>query len=282
MAATSKRSTAARTQAKPEPSRRRTLGRALATAAPDTPLNVRPSGVNLDAPMRRWVEARTGRQLEKFSEYIERVTVRFKDLNGPRGGSDTLCRTKVVLSELPSVVVEERAPSVREAFDLTAAAVTRAVRKAIDRASHHLPQRKPRERKVAAPQKKPRASAPQGSVVEEGSLIGRRVGQSKRNLARALERPEKKRRAAVVDTSLPGVSASSRRVGNTSTGVSTARRNTKGNRRGMTAALEDSATGKPTRKSTRGSQNRVRAGTKLEQRQKDRVTSPQMKALRAM
>ncbi len=279
MVAMTERGTSARFATKVSRPKKRATGRSAAVSA--TPLNVRPSGVTLDPATRRWVEARTGRQLGKFADHIERVSVRFKDLNGPRGGSgDMMCRTKVVLSHLPSVIVEERAESAREAFDLAAASVLRAVRKAVDKAAARLPHRRSRgpQKKTAATAK---AAAPSGSVTAEGSLIGRRVGGGAKNLARALARPEKKRRTAVVDTAQPGVSASSRKVGNTATGVSTARRNTKRNTRGMAAALEDSATGKPTRKSTRRSQNRQKSAGKLQRRQTRRVTSPQAKASRA-
>lgn len=60
---------------------------------------------------------------------IERVTVRFVDVNGPRGGVDTVCRIKVVLSNRPSILVEKRAHSYDGAF----ASAARAVGTAIDR-----------------------------------------------------------------------------------------------------------------------------------------------------
>src|SRR5688572_1245915 len=54
-----------------------------------------------------------------------------------------------------------------------------------------------------------------------GAFIGKRVGQSSKDMGDVLSRPEKKRRDAYVDTSLPGVSATDRKAG----GGSTARRN---------------------------------------------------------
>ena len=47
-------------------------------------------------------------KLGKFATSIERVSVRVTDTNGPRGGVDQVCNVKVVLSGLPSVVVERR------------------------------------------------------------------------------------------------------------------------------------------------------------------------------
>lgn len=294
--ASTERSTASRFATKVARPQKRAAGR---TSVSTTPLQVRPSGMHVDAATRRWIEERTGRQLGKFAGHIERVSVRFRDLNGPRGGgSDLMCRTKVVLSRLPSVIVEGRAETMREAFDQTAASVVRAVRKAVDRASARLPSRRARgfaggaktnggAKRAGAAQGKAVAAKtrnavePTGSVVDEGSLIGRRVGASQKNLESALDRPEKRRRTVVIDTAKPGVSASMRRVGNTAEGVSTARRNTKRSAQGMAVALEDSATGKPSRKSTRGAANRLKGAGKLQRRQTRRVTSPQAKALRA-
>jgi hypothetical protein len=45
-------------------------------------------------------------------------------------------------------------------------------------------------------------------------------------------------------------------------------------------ALEDSSTGKPSRKSTRGSTGRIKLATNLQRRQQRRVRSPQARAAR--
>ena len=49
---------------------------------------------------------------------VERVTVRFEDLNGPKGGVDTACRIQLKLSAQPTLVVEARAEGVAPAFRL--------------------------------------------------------------------------------------------------------------------------------------------------------------------
>jgi hypothetical protein len=260
---------------------KRTLGRTEVSA---TPLHVRTTGPGLDGPMRGWLQARTGRQLGKFATHIDRVSLRFEDINGPRGGRDTVCRAKVVLSDLPSVVVEERGETPRAAFDRAIPVVSRAVRKAVGRGVGRVASRAARG--MGARGKPGRASrspgpagrgASAGVEVSEGSLIGRRVGQGRDRLLRAADRPEKRRRDVPVDTALPGVSASDRKVG----AGATARRNTKLNLAGMTAALEDSATGKPSRKNTRRSTNRAKSGAKLERRAKRELLAPQARARRA-
>lgn len=97
-----------------------------------TPLTIR--GGSLDPATREHVRGRITRTFGKYSMRIERITVRFDDVNGPRGGVDARCRIKVVIAHLESVVVEALAETAREAFDRAAASVGRAVRKALARA----------------------------------------------------------------------------------------------------------------------------------------------------
>jgi ribosome-associated translation inhibitor RaiA len=110
--------------------RRRVAGR---TWAPGTPLALRTSGLSVDPELREHLNRRLGWRLGKFAPRIERLTVRFEDVNGPRGGRDVTCRIKVVIAGLPSVVVSELARDAREAFDRADDRIERAVRRAIGR-----------------------------------------------------------------------------------------------------------------------------------------------------
>ena len=109
---------------------KRTAGR---TAAPVTPANVRVHGVTLDEDDRVYIRRRLGEKLGKYAGSIERVTVRVSDVNGPRGGVDLLCRIKVVLSGLPSVVVEHQAARLQPALTHAVAGAERAVRRTLQR-----------------------------------------------------------------------------------------------------------------------------------------------------
>lgn len=257
-----------------------------------TPLAVRTTGVDIDASVRDHVRKRLAFRLGKFAPRIQRVSVRLIDVNGPKGGVDTACRIKVVLNGLKSVVVEEVAEVLHEAIDRAAHVAERAVRRALGRSRSTGAQVGRGVRAAPAAPRRERARVKRDKALvadgrrrkrrplpppEDGSLIGRRVGQGEENLARAAERPDKERRDATVDTAQPGWSATDRRAG----GSSTAARNTKLSTTRAAAALEDSAEDRPSRKSTRKSANRQKQDGNLRQRQTRAANAPKTRAVRA-
>ena len=117
---------------------KRTAGR---TMAAETPAHIRSVGSVLDAADKTYLRRKLGRKLGKFASSIERTSVRVEDVNGPRGGVDKRCRIKVVLTGLPSVVVEERHHVLQAALDGAVARAERAVRQTTQRRSMR-PQRR--------------------------------------------------------------------------------------------------------------------------------------------
>ena len=97
------------------------------------PAHVRVIGVALDDGDRDLIRRKLGAKLGKFVASIERVTVRMTDANGPRGGVDHVCHVKVVLSGLPSVVVERRDASPHKAIDFALRGMEQAVRRSVGR-----------------------------------------------------------------------------------------------------------------------------------------------------
>jgi len=97
------------------------------------PAHIRCAEGELSAVDREYIRRKLGRRLGKFARSIERVSVRTEDVNGPRGGVDQLCRIKVVLSGLPSVVFEERDASLTAAVDGALAGIEKGVRRAVGR-----------------------------------------------------------------------------------------------------------------------------------------------------
>lgn len=114
-----------------------------------------------------------------------------------------------------------------------------------------------------------------------GSFIGRRVGQSSKDLGDVLKRPEKLHGNFPVDTAKKGISATDKKAG----GGSTARRNSRKRAAGASYALEDSANGTPSRKSTRRSTGQSEHPQKhdgqLALRETRRTSSPKARAERA-
>ncbi|MET0342177.1 MAG: HPF/RaiA family ribosome-associated protein, partial [Polyangiales bacterium] len=240
--------------------------RAGRTESGDTPLEIRTGDHAIDDPLRAWVYERIGRQLGKFAPQIERIQVRFGDDNSVKGGVDRCCMVHVVLSKLPPVIVEMHGGTEREAFDLAARSVERAVRKNLGKHGYSMRngrhgrngQDHSEHASAAAP-----APTPTDDIAED-SLFGKRVGRSHEQLM-MLARPD-----LMVDTSMPGISATDRKAGGSHTG----RRNVKLNTAGMTRSLEDSTTDRPSRKSTRGGTNHVKPDNPLTQRTKSSVLSP--------
>ena len=100
---------------------------------PITPLNIRVDGVQLDDDDRAHIRRRVRALFGKYGRSAERVTVRIRDVNGPRGGVDIMCRIKVVLNGLPSVVVESRTAHLKSALTGALTAAARAVSRTLRR-----------------------------------------------------------------------------------------------------------------------------------------------------
>ncbi len=246
------------------------------TRISETPLDIRVSGVHLPDGFGPDARMLLGRRLGRFATHIERATVRFEDVNGPRGGVDTVCRIQLTVSGRPPVLVSRHAVDAPTALKRSATAAAQAMDRSVSRAGMRTPA--PTAANRGRPARTPRRGTARATSQwpEDGSLVGRRVGRSRAKVERAASRPEKQRRDVFIDTAAPGVSETDRKAG----GGSSAARNTKlrGARMGYT--LEDSA-GKPSRKSTRKSANRAKSGSKLARRQKRKVRSPKARATRA-
>ena len=101
--------------------------------APQIPAHIRAAQGDLSSSGRDYIRRKLGTRLGKFASSIERVSVRTEDVNGPRGGVDQLCRIKVVLRGLPSVVFESRDASLNAAVDGALSGMERTVRRALRR-----------------------------------------------------------------------------------------------------------------------------------------------------
>ena len=103
------------------------------TEMPLIPTYIRMAGVRVDLEGRAYIRRKLRSRLAKFGASVERVSVRMEDLNGPRGGVDQVCRIKVVMTGLPSVVFEKRGASLEAAVDSALDGVERTVRRRLQR-----------------------------------------------------------------------------------------------------------------------------------------------------
>ncbi|MEO6708535.1 MAG: HPF/RaiA family ribosome-associated protein [Planctomycetota bacterium] len=201
----------------------------------ETPLTILSHGLELDEDLDAYVRSRIGSKLGKFETHMERISVRFSDLNGPKGGVDTECRVQVSLHSVPVVVVSARGTEPRRAFDSVANLVARTVQRSLERAGF-----------------------------SEGRAA-KRAGKKTKDAAKATGSP-------VANGSEPEARATERHTGE---------RNKRKKTSKAAVMLEDSANGKPSRKSTRKGANRLRSGQSLERQARDRVGEPQSRAAAA-
>ena len=103
--------------------------------------HIRAFGIHLNENTRTSIRRKLDRKFRKFANSVERTSVRLEDVNGPRGGVDHVCRIKVVLRNLPSVVYEKQDVSLDTAVGGAIAGAERAVRRTLQRA-HGKPIRK--------------------------------------------------------------------------------------------------------------------------------------------
>ena len=112
------------------------------------PAHIRVLGASLSKDKRTEIRHKLNKKLGKFANAIERVSVRVKDINGPRGGIDQVCRIKVVLSNLSSVLFEAQDASLDVAIGRALTGAERAARRSLQR--RRMKPRKVRARSRAA------------------------------------------------------------------------------------------------------------------------------------
>jgi putative sigma-54 modulation protein len=96
-------------------------------------IEIRSAKVEITPAHRDLVRRRASFALSRLKPRVERVDVRFEDVNGTRGGVDKQCRVLVTLSRGPATVVEDRDADLPTLIDRTLARAGRAAAKRIAR-----------------------------------------------------------------------------------------------------------------------------------------------------
>src|SRR5690606_3566344 len=66
---------------------------------------------------REYIRKKIGEKFRKAAGKIVRLSLRVRDINGPKGGVDHVCRIKILPFGLPPIVVEERSTRLLTAVD---------------------------------------------------------------------------------------------------------------------------------------------------------------------
>jgi putative sigma-54 modulation protein len=96
------------------------------------PIEIR-STIPLEEAFEERIRAQLSGRLGHGMGSVESATVRFDDINGPKGGVDTVCRIMLVVSGRPSVITEKRDTSVGCAFARAVHAIALAIARAHDK-----------------------------------------------------------------------------------------------------------------------------------------------------
>lgn len=100
-------------------------------------IELRSWNIPISDPLREHVERRLDFALRRFAQYVQRITVRLVDINGPKGGPDKRCRIVVELLPAQTLIVE--------ALDSDAyAAVSQAAIRMDEKVARVLTRRRPR------------------------------------------------------------------------------------------------------------------------------------------
>lgn len=79
--------------------------------------DIRSGNVNLKPTTRAYIEERLNRSLGRIKDRISHVTVRFDDINGPKGGADLRCHIEVHLVRSGMILADVVAGDLRTAID---------------------------------------------------------------------------------------------------------------------------------------------------------------------
>jgi len=150
------------------------------------------SGTLASARCRAHVRDRLDRVFDRYPHRVERVALRGRDENGPKGGIDQVCRLSIVLPGFDDVIVEKRGATPLLAFDAAFASARRVLRRLQDRRPIRTQGGPARRRKPA----EPAAAGVRRANAEEGSLIGRRRRLRTRRRTVPLESPRARARTA--------------------------------------------------------------------------------------
>ena len=105
-------------------------------------LDLQAPGLTLGTTLRDHIANRLESVLSRCSDRIRHVSVRLRDINGPRGGVDKRCSIKVEMENAGAVRIEESGSELRSLIDRAMERTGRNVFKRLNRVARPIRTRK--------------------------------------------------------------------------------------------------------------------------------------------
>jgi putative sigma-54 modulation protein len=95
--------------------------------------DIRAQGFELTSGLREHAERRLRFALDWAHHDVNKVILRFTDINGPRGGNDKRCQLRIPMSRMREVVIEDIAADLYVAIDRAADRAGRTLERRLSR-----------------------------------------------------------------------------------------------------------------------------------------------------
>ena len=94
---------------------------------------IQSKNVELTSRARLAIKSRIDTVLKNLAHYIDRVSVHFDDINGPKGGDDKQCKVKISLVSMPTIVVVVQEDNAQTAFTIAFAKALATLKRKLKR-----------------------------------------------------------------------------------------------------------------------------------------------------
>ncbi len=99
--------------------------------------DIQARGFNLTKAIRAYTERRIFFAVSFAQHYVQHITVRLSDINGPRGGQDKRCQLVLKLNGAPSLVIEDTEDNLYAAIDRAVRRASQSVARNLGRKQDH-------------------------------------------------------------------------------------------------------------------------------------------------
>ena len=94
---------------------------------------IQTQGFGLTPSLEKFTRSRVKKALGKCADNIERVVVRLKDINGPKGGPDKHCSVEIIISRSPILIISNVSSDMYHSIQHTTKKAARTALRHLDR-----------------------------------------------------------------------------------------------------------------------------------------------------